>query len=101
MNEEEQQDITDEAPLAAGTKQTHDETTQDVDPSRGKSIVNGLLFQWRKLTSTRLPIDPGLELTLKLKRNYHLDVKASKSEIVNHPRCPIFPDSLWTDVLLR
>jgi len=35
-----------------------------------------------------------LELTLKLKWNYHLDVRAGKSKIVNHPLCPIFPDGL-------
>jgi hypothetical protein len=29
-----------------------------------------------------------------------VDVKAAKNEIVGHPRCPIFPDGLWTDILL-
>jgi len=29
-----------------------------------------------------------------------LNVKAGKSEIINHLRCPIFPDNLWTDILL-
>jgi len=45
-------------------------------------------------------MDPQLKLTLKLKCNYHLNVKAGKSKIVTHPRCPMFPDNLWTDVLL-
>jgi len=43
---------------------------------------------------------PQLQLTLKLKWNYHLNPKAGKAKIVNHLRCLIFPDNLWTDVLL-
>ena len=73
---------------------------EDPETNQGKMMVDGSLFPWRKLTPPKIRIDPQLELTLKLKRNYHLDVKAGKSKIVNHPQCPIFPDSLWTDVLL-
>jgi len=72
----------------------------EADPSQGKGIVDSSLFSWRKLTTTHRALDLRLQLTLKLKGNYPLDPEASKAEIVNHPRCPIFPDNLWTDVLL-
>jgi len=37
---------------------------------------------------------------LKLKNNYALDLKLSKISVLGIPRCPIFPDSQWNDVLL-
>jgi hypothetical protein len=42
----------------------------------------------------------GNHTTLRLKRNYLADVKTAKNKIVGHLRCPIFPDGLWSDVLL-
>jgi len=74
------------------TKMTHKEPKS----SPGKSMVDGSLFTWKNLTITHTPIDPQLELTLKLKQNYHLNVKAGKSELVNHPSCPISSDTSLT-----
>ena len=45
-------------------------------------------------------INPKLELTLKLKNNYGIDLKISKQAILSYPRCPIFPNAQWNDVLL-
>ena len=58
------------------------------------------LFAWNHPSNICLPIDPKLELTLKLKNNYVLDLKLSKISVLGIPRCPIFPDSQWNDVLL-
>jgi len=84
----------------AGKKHAYIDSDAGADPSQGKGIVDGSLFAWRKLTTTHRALDPQLQLTLKLKWNYHLDPKAGKAKIVNHLRCPIFPDNLWTDVPL-
>jgi hypothetical protein len=37
---------------------------------------------------------------LKLKHNYLVDIKAAKNKIISHLQCPIFPDGLWTNVLV-
>jgi len=77
-----------------GTKRAYHDLDDEPDSNRGKSLVDGSLFAWRNLATSHTPTDPRLELTLKLKQNYHLDVKAGKAEIVNHPCCPIFLDNL-------
>jgi len=38
---------------------------------------------------------------LDLKRKYSLDVKLAKLALIGHPRCPVFPEGLWNDVLLN
>jgi len=38
---------------------------------------------------------------LKLKNNYGIDLKTSKQAILGFPRCLIFPDAQWNDVLLN
>ena len=37
---------------------------------------------------------------LKLKQNYLLDPKNTKSDILSQLDCPDFPDGVWTDVIL-
>jgi len=58
------------------------------------------LFAFNHPSNVRHPIDPKLELTLKLRNNYALDLKMSKQAVLGFPRCPLLPDSLWNDVLL-
>ena len=89
----------DEAPIVR-MKQALPDPDEESDHNWEKCLADGSLFAWSKFTPAKLPIHPRLELTLKLKQNYHLNVQAGKSEIINHPLCPIFPDGLWTDVLL-
>jgi len=48
----------------------------------------------------RPPIDPKLKLTLKLKNNYAIDLKASKCAVLGFPRCPLISDLQWNNVLL-
>jgi len=38
---------------------------------------------------------------LKLKNNYCIDLKTSKKAILGFPRCLIFPNPQWNDVLLN
>ena len=46
------------------------------------------------------PIDPKLKLTLKLTNNYSINLKTSKQAVLGFPRCLIFPDTQWNNVLL-
>jgi hypothetical protein len=58
------------------------------------------LFTWKSLPVPDEPTNPQVKLTLQLKQNYLVDIKAAKNKIIGHPHCPIFPDGLWTNVLL-
>ena len=52
-------------------------------------------------TNNHPSIDPKLKLMLKLKNNYGINLKISKQAVLGFPRCPIFPDAQWNDVLLN
>jgi len=45
---------------------------------RSKKQADESLFAWRSLPDPNEAIDPRIELTLRLKRNYLVDVKAAK-----------------------
>jgi len=65
-----------------------------------KCHLDESLFPWNHPTNIHPPINPRLELTLKLKNNYALDVRVSKLAMLGFPRCPLLPDSQWNDILL-
>jgi len=77
-----------------------DEEQLTKDVNHRKRCPNESLYAFNHPTNIRPPIDPKLELTLKLKNNYAIDLKSSKQAVHGFPRCPLFPDSQWNDVLL-
>jgi len=65
-----------------------------------KRQPNESLFTFNHLSNVWIPIDPKLKLTLKLKNNYALNLRLSKSSVLGIPRCLIFPNSQWNNILL-
>ena len=70
------------------------------DVNHRKRCPDKSLYMFNHPTNLCPPIDLKLELTLKLKNNYAIDLKSSKHMVLSFPRCPLFPDSQWNDVLL-
>src|SRR5882724_8246422 len=92
-------EIDDEADEPSINENTDGEQlTRDLNPR--KRGPDESLYAFNHPTIIHPPIDPKLELTLKLKNNYAIDLKASKCAVLGFPRCPLFPDSQWNDVLL-
>src|SRR5882724_12260817 len=92
-------EIDDEADEPSINENTDEEQlTRDLNPR--KRGPDESLYAFNHPTIIRPPIDPKLELTLKLKNNYAIDLKASKRAVLGFLRCLLFPDSQWNYVLL-
>jgi hypothetical protein len=56
-------------------------------------------YPWNATDVERVVLSVDLEKTRKLLRLYSSDPKGAKSDLLNQPNCPEFPDGEWKNIL--
>jgi len=64
----------------------------------GKKIFDQSTLPWSGKQPNR-PLQGATKIRLERKRNYLVDPKAVKIEVLCHPDCPPMPDGIWTEII--
>ena len=74
-------------------------SVEAADPKQGKAKQGPPDYVWLRRPPKSQSVEACISKTLALKAEYHIDLKAAKTNLITQPDCPNFPEGLWSDVL--
>ncbi|PPQ87163.1 hypothetical protein CVT26_014638 [Gymnopilus dilepis] len=80
-------------------REVADEDDEEESGQRRKVDVRQFPWVTREETSPTI-LSPELRKTIAALENFSRDIKLAKASLLNSPRCPQFPDSEWSNLLM-